>query len=242
VAGRARRPDQNRHRLADGWQGSTVRWILDNPRYTGYAIFGRYVKHEMLLNPDDVAAGHVVRFRRANAERVVRSRQPAHPAIVSVEDFTQMQLLRRSRAAGGMRARAKLERVRTTGTRPYVLRGLVRCALCSRRMQGAVIRKHEVYYRCMARSLAPGSAVLADHPRAVNLREYDVVEPLNAWIGRLFESKNVDRTVEALVGSQGVSGQTRAREAAKKRLTDAEARRRRFQEAIGAGIDPTWSM
>jgi DNA invertase Pin-like site-specific DNA recombinase len=37
----ARRPDQNRHRLADGWQGSTVRAILDNPRYTGYAFFGR---------------------------------------------------------------------------------------------------------------------------------------------------------------------------------------------------------
>ncbi|MFJ1767852.1 recombinase family protein [Amycolatopsis sp. NPDC088138] len=28
----ARRPDQNRHRLADGWQGSTVRSILENPR------------------------------------------------------------------------------------------------------------------------------------------------------------------------------------------------------------------
>ena len=38
----ARRPDQNRHRLADGWQGSTVRAILDNPRYTGYAVFGRW--------------------------------------------------------------------------------------------------------------------------------------------------------------------------------------------------------
>ena len=82
-----------------------------------------------------------------------------------------------------MRARAKLERVRTTGTRPYVPRGLVRCALCSRRMQGAVIWKREVYYRCMARSFAPGSAVLADHPRTLNLRENDVVEPLNAWIG-----------------------------------------------------------
>src|SRR5882762_10933147 len=30
------------------------------------------------------------------------------------------------------------------------------------------------------------------HPRTVNLREYDVVEPLHAWIGCLFESKNVD--------------------------------------------------
>jgi hypothetical protein len=85
----ARRPDQNRHRLADGWQGSTVRSILENPRYTGYAIFGRWTKQETRLDPDDVGAGHVVRFRRASAERVVRSRQPAHPAVVSVEDFTQ---------------------------------------------------------------------------------------------------------------------------------------------------------
>jgi hypothetical protein len=37
----AQRPDQNRHRLKDGWQGSTVRSILENPRYTGYAVFGR---------------------------------------------------------------------------------------------------------------------------------------------------------------------------------------------------------
>jgi Recombinase len=70
----ARRPEQNRHRAADGWQGCTVKAILDNPRYTGYAVFGRWARQEMLLDPDDVAAGHVVRFRRASAEKVVRSR------------------------------------------------------------------------------------------------------------------------------------------------------------------------
>jgi hypothetical protein len=85
----ARRPDQNRHRLADGWQGSTVRAILDNPRYTGYAVFGRWRRQEVLADPDDVAAGHVTRFRRADPEHVVRSREQAHPAIVSVETFTQ---------------------------------------------------------------------------------------------------------------------------------------------------------
>jgi len=42
-------------------------------------------------------------------------------------------------------------------------------------MQGAVIRKG-IYYRCIARTLAPGSPVLADHPKTVNLRE-DVVVP-----------------------------------------------------------------
>jgi DNA invertase Pin-like site-specific DNA recombinase len=235
----ARRPDQNRHRLADGWQGSTVRSILENPRYTGYACFGRWTKHETLLDPDDVAAGHVIRFRRSAPERIVRSRHPAHPAVVSVETFTQVQLLRRSRSAGGMREIARLERSRTKGTQPYLLRGLVRCGICRRKMQGATIRQRDTYYRCMARTLAPGSAALADHPRTVNLREADVLEPLNGWIGRLFDRDNVDRTVAALVGSQDGDGRTAAgREALKQRLADAEARLRRFQAAIEAGVDP----
>jgi hypothetical protein len=235
----ARRPDQNRHRLADGWQASTVKAILGNPRYTGYAFFGRWTKHETLLDPDDVAAGHVVRFRRSSADRVVRSREQAHPAIVSVETFTQAQLRRRSRSAGGIRNLGKLERTRTTGTRPYLLRGLVRCALCGRRMQGAVIRKRETYYRCLARTLAPGSAALAGHPRTVNLREFHVVEPLNAWIGGLFSKGNVERTVVALVASQDGDAKPSAHEAARKRLTEAEGRLKRFQDAIAAGIEPS---
>lgn len=234
----ARRPDQNRHRLADGWQGSTVRSILENPRYTGYAVFGRWAKHETLLDPDDVAAGHVTRFRRAQPDRIVRSRQPAHPAIVSVEEFTQAQLIRRSRAAGGMQGRAKLPRTRSTGTRPYPLRGRIRCGICTRRMQGATIRQHETYYRCLARTLAPGSAALADHPRTVNVRQDALLEPLNGWIGRLFHRDNVDRTVAALIASQEVPSGIPARETTKQRLADAEARLRRFQAAIASGVDP----
>jgi hypothetical protein len=46
-----------------GWQGSTVRAILEIPRDPG--VFGRWTTHEMLLDPDDVAAGYVVRFRTA---------------------------------------------------------------------------------------------------------------------------------------------------------------------------------
>jgi DNA invertase Pin-like site-specific DNA recombinase len=95
----AARPEQNRHRRADGWQASTVRAILDNPRYTGYAVFGRWTRHDALIDPDDVAAGHITRFRRAAPAQVVRSRTAAHPAIVTVEEFTRVQLLRRTRAA-----------------------------------------------------------------------------------------------------------------------------------------------
>jgi hypothetical protein len=83
-------------------------------------------QHETLLDPDDVAAEHVVRIRRASPDRIVRSRQRARPPVVSVDQFTQAQLRRRSRSAGGMRGMAEAEWTRTRGTRPHVLRGLVR--------------------------------------------------------------------------------------------------------------------
>jgi hypothetical protein len=34
--------------------------ILQNPRYTGYAVFGRWAKKEELIDPDDVAAGYAI--------------------------------------------------------------------------------------------------------------------------------------------------------------------------------------
>ncbi|MEV0054312.1 recombinase family protein [Saccharopolyspora shandongensis] len=234
----ARRPDQNRHRLADGWQGSTVRSILENPRYTGYAFFGRWTRQETLLDPDDVAAGHVIRFRRAAPDCVVRSRRPAHPEIVSVEDFTQAQLLRRSKGAGGLRTARKAERSGRPTKRPYLFRGRIRCGVCTRKVEASP-RAHGMYYRCPARTLAPGSPALAEHPPAVYVREDLIRDEINGWLGGLFAPENVDQTVAALVASQDMPNTASATlETAKKRLADAEARLRRFQAAIGAGVDP----
>ncbi|MEU3275418.1 recombinase family protein [Saccharomonospora sp. NPDC006951] len=234
----AKRPEQNRHRLADGWQGSTVRSILENPRYTGYAVFGRWTKHETLLDPDDVAAGHVVRFRRAPADRVVRSRNPAHPAIISVEEFTQVQLLRRSKGAGGLRTASKGERSGRVTKRTYLFRGRIRCTVCDRKMEASP-RKHGMYYRCPARTLAPGSPHLADHPPAVYLREDPLREAVDGWLGQLFARENVDRTVAALVASQGDERDTSsARETVPERLEAVESKLRRLRAAIEAGVDP----
>jgi Recombinase len=72
----AHSPGQNRHRMMGGWQHSTVAVVLENPRYTGYAIYGRRQKVEELLDPDDVAAGYIVEFRRSPQAKIVRSRQP----------------------------------------------------------------------------------------------------------------------------------------------------------------------
>ncbi|WP_433293721.1 recombinase family protein [Pseudonocardia sp. CA-142604] len=232
-----RRPDQNRHRLADGWQGSTVRAILENPRYTGYAVFGRWSRNEELSDPDDVAAGHVVRFRRSSPDQVVRSRVPAHPAIVSVETFTEVQLMRRTKAAGGLEARRTLERGPRPTKRTYCLRGRVRCGYCRRRMEGTP-RGERIYYRCAARSIVPGSPILETHPKNVYLPEAPVLEPINTWIGSVFDPARRDETVRRLLGVAPDQADDARTADAERAVAEAETKLRRLQAAIEAGADP----
>jgi hypothetical protein len=155
----AHTPSQNRHRTGDKWQSSTIRAILDNPRYTGFAVYGRWQKVEELLNPDDVAAGHVVRFRRSAQAKIVRSREPAHPAIISVENFTRVQLELRARAGASRAGRSSPNRTRVAAEPTYLFRGAIRHAECGRKMEGAK-RSHAVFYRCAARTLVPGAREL----------------------------------------------------------------------------------
>jgi hypothetical protein len=84
-------------------------------------------------------------------------------------------------------------------------------------------RPHAMYYRCPALTLAPGSPVLAAHPPPVYLREDPIQESVNKWLGGLFDSNNVDRTVAALVASQA-GGVPTSGDWTKKRLADAAAK------------------
>jgi hypothetical protein len=162
---------------------------------------------------------------------------------VSVEMFTQTQLLRASRAAGGLAARRKLEHGLGPAKHTYLLRGRVRCAHCTRKMEGTPKHGHS-YYRCVTRRLAPGSPALATHPRNVYLPERAVLPALNTWIGELFDRDNIDQTVAALLASQdsghaptGESSEV-DRDAIKRRVADVETRLSRLRAAIEAGADP----
>lgn len=157
---------------------------------------------------------------------------------MTVEEFTEVQLLRRSRAAGGMTARAKLERGMKAAKRPYPLRGRVRCSLCERRMQGTP-RKARTSYRCAARTLVPGSAVLGTHPKNIYLPEVVVMEAVNEWLGQAFGPDHLNETVAALVASQSGPAVSGGQDAARRRLEAAQAKLRRYTAAIEAGVDPT---
>jgi hypothetical protein len=128
-----------------------------------------------------------------------------HPAIVTVDVFTRVQLELRARRGGGLADQAKRERTRVTTTRVYRFRARVRCELCGRKMQGAA-RKHAVSYRCCARTLVPGSPVAADHPANVYLREDHLTRKVNAWIATLFGPENLGESRLNRSGSGGRRG------------------------------------
>jgi hypothetical protein len=69
-------------------------------------------------------------------------------------------------------------------------------------------RAERTYYRCPARTLVPGSPVLAHHPKDVYLPEQAVLDLL----GRLFAPENRDETVDQLLASAGATEEASAGE------------------------------
>lgn len=168
---------RNSHRNGEGWSKSAVRAILINPRYTGVAVWGRQRRDEVLVDVEDVAAGHRTRMRWNDEEAWVRSPGLAHEPLIAPELF---EAARTRRAANG---RTTIRKPRRT-LRPYLLRGRLRCGLCARRMQGSW-NHGQAYYRCR---YATEYALprRAKHPPTVYVRENQVVPPLDDWIAGIF--------------------------------------------------------
>jgi site-specific DNA recombinase len=221
---------RNAHRNGKGWSKSAVRAILTNPRYTGIEVWGRQRRDEVLVDVEDVAAGHRTRLRWNDEDEWVRSPGVAHEPLISHEVF---EAARTRRAANG---RTTIRKPRTT-PRPYLLRGLLRCGVCNRRMQGSW-NHSQAYYRCR---YSAEYALLrgAKHPPTVYVRENQIVPPLDDWIARVFEPAQLDETCRALADAQElpVADDGRAK-AARRSLAACDARLARYREALEAGTDP----
>lgn len=64
---------RNPHRNGMGWSKTAVRAILMNPRYTGVAVWGRQRRDEVLVDVEDVAAGHRTTLRWNDEASWIRS-------------------------------------------------------------------------------------------------------------------------------------------------------------------------
>jgi DNA invertase Pin-like site-specific DNA recombinase/predicted DNA-binding protein (UPF0251 family) len=186
-------PARNRHRDPRGWAHSAIRAILDNPTYLGVRVWGKQEKYEVLMNPDDVAAGYETRMRwRDEADWIAPDRR-THDALITDELAQEVRL--RTHARGG----PSFIRGRESAA-PYALRGLLFCAVCGRRMQGAVRagkRTTRVLYRCELGKSRSVPVELSDHPRTVYLREDEVTLRLDEWIATLADPEELARGQEA---------------------------------------------
>jgi len=159
----------------------------------------------------------------------VWSSEQTHEAIISPETFAAASA---QRAVAGNRHAVVKPRRRNA----YALSSLVHCGLCGRRMSGAW-NHDEAYYRCSYPNEYAGAT--GKHPSTVYVRESDMTPTLDAWLLSVFDPKNLDAAVEALTAAQSIDDASAARaEAARKALTDCDARLVKYRSALEAGADP----
>ncbi|MEV4769343.1 zinc ribbon domain-containing protein [Micromonospora humida] len=128
---------------------------------------------------------------------------------------------------------------------PYILRGLMLCGLCGRKMQSH--QAHETaYYRCRY----PNEYALANHvqhPRNVYVAERDIVPALDNWLLKAFAPHRLTDTIRQLHAAQPhTSPGNVAPEitAANKTLAACDAKLAQYRAIADAGGDPatvaTW--
>ena len=218
-------PERNRHRRQGPWSHGTVKTILENPRYTGYEVWGKAPKQERLIDLDDVAAGHRTIQRRVDPADWVWSEHPAHPMIITLETFQRAQQI------SGRRRSDRPTKPRASH-RTFLLSGIVFCSDCGGRMEADSIREH-TRYRCRATRRYPGM----DHVPTVDVWEEFLLPDIDGWLEQLFAPERLDANVDLVVAALG--GEDDDTIAEIRRLQDEERAAQRqvdnFLRAIGDG-------
>jgi DNA invertase Pin-like site-specific DNA recombinase len=218
---------RNPHRDPRGWAHTAIRAILINERYLGRAVWGKQARTDELFDLDDIAAGYITRQRWTDKDRWVRGPEDAHPALVDEDLWDRVQ----ARIASRSRQRQTATRSPRTTTTPYLLRGLIHCGLCERKMVGTKAH-NALRYRCTAPQSRALPAYLADHPKALYLREDAAVKAVDAWLPTLADP-------EWLAASQEPDAQIAAQHAhLEAQLADIDKATDNLVSAIERGTDP----
>jgi hypothetical protein len=206
-----------------------VRVILTNPRYTGRQVWNKQRKDEVLLDVEDVALGHETKLRWNKHEDWVWSTDVVHEPLVDVDSFERAQAMLAAHGRGKNRTRTRVQRT-------YVLRGLVHCGVCERRMQGQW--NHErPYCRCRY-PREYGLANRVRHPSNVYVAEQDVLPVLDQWLARLFAPARIERTVQEIWEAQADEVVDPASARAGRVIEECDAKLARYRAALEAGTDP----
>jgi hypothetical protein len=193
-------------------------------------VWNRQRRDEVLIDVNDVALGHETKMRWNDRDDWVWSEQPTHEPLVSTEQFEAAQLV----FAGAQRSHVRREKV-TRG--PYVLSGMVRCAICGRRMQGSW-NHNQPYYRC--KFPAEYAVKERQHAKTVYVKEASILPAIDGWLAGLFDADQIDDTCAALEATMGPDPSEEARlSAARRRIRECDSKLARYRSALEAGTDPS---
>jgi site-specific DNA recombinase len=95
-------PGRNTRRCGVAWAKSAVRAIIINPRYTGRQVWNKQRKDEVLLDVEDVGAGHVTKMPWNEPGSRVWSTEVTHEPLIDLATFERAQQSLRLRAVAGL--------------------------------------------------------------------------------------------------------------------------------------------
>ena len=220
-------PGRNKHRCGIAWSYSAVRAILANPRYTGRQVWNKQPKSEQLIDVNDVALGHATKQTRNEQGKWIWSREPVHEPLIGTEVFEQVQALQRAKGSASERSPRRTPR-------GYALRGIMRCGICGRKMQGSW-NNGKPHYRCtfLAEYAAKNKV---DHPASVYVREEQLLPELDGWLSRKLDPVAFTSAVREFQAAQ--PEEPANDEAARQEIAECDAKLRQHRAALEAGADP----
>jgi len=206
---------------------SAVRAILANPRYTGRQVWNKQPKSERLIDVNDVALGHTTKQQRNEPGQWIWSKEPVHEALIDTETFEQAQALQRAKTSADERSPRRT-------SRGYALRGVMRCGICGRKMQGTW-NNGKPHYRCTFLNQYAAKNKI-DHPRSVYVREEQLLPELDKWLSRKLNPAAFAAAVREYEATR--PAETRTDERAQQEVADCDADLAKYQATLKAGADP----
>jgi hypothetical protein len=159
-----------------------------NPHHGGFA-WSKGAVRAILVNPRYTGLA-----KWNGVEQGCRQPDPAYEPLIEPSVFHRVQqefaAKRHARSEGPQR-----------GLRAYVFRGLLRCGICNRLMQGAW-NNDEAYYRCRVPEEYATANRIA-HPRNVYVRERRLQPALDSWLTTTFAPARLVELVRAGRGPLG---------------------------------------
>ena len=157
----------------------------------------------------------------------VRPDERTHEPLVDDDTFAAVR--------GRLASRVRGERKPRSSAHAYVLRGLIFCSVCGRRMEGAwrANRNEEtpgrVFYRCVVKQNR-ALANLPNHPSSMYVREDAILGPLDQWI-------STPTSPESLEAHQHSSSNYSPVEALRAEIADLDRKISSLVAAVEAGAD-----